>query len=88
MYHTRQTALKVLFIGGTGTVSSAYSQLTMERGIELTLVNRGRTPRPDPEGARIVPGDTGKRISVEHGPGDQAFDVVVDWIALCAGDSQ
>ena len=33
------TALKVLFIGGTGTISSACSQLALERGVDLFLLD-------------------------------------------------
>ena len=38
--------MKVLFIGGTGIISSACSQLAVERGIELYLLNRGQSVRP------------------------------------------
>ena len=49
--------MKVLFIGGTGIISSACSQLAIERGIDLYLLNRGSTtPRPVPEGARVLNG--------------------------------
>ena len=44
--------MKILFIGGTGTISSACSQLAVERGYELSLLNRGQTTsRPPPEAA-------------------------------------
>ena len=35
--------MRVLFIGGTGFISTAVSRLVVERGIELTLLNRGKT---------------------------------------------
>ena len=50
--------LKVLFIGGTGVISSACSQLAVERGTDLYLLNRGMTTRrPVPAGATILTGD-------------------------------
>jgi nucleoside-diphosphate-sugar epimerase len=49
--------MKVLFIGGTGIISSACSRLALERGIELYLLNRGKSVRPVPEGARVLNGD-------------------------------
>jgi nucleoside-diphosphate-sugar epimerase len=50
--------LKVLFIGGTGIISSACSRLAVEQGLELYLLNRGQTNvRPVPEGARVLNGD-------------------------------
>ena len=75
--------MKVLFIGGTGIISSACSALAVERGIDLTLLNRGKTSkRPVPEGARVVQGDIRDPASVEAALGDKTFDVVVDWVAF------
>jgi len=74
--------MKVLFIGGTGTISSACSALAVERGIDLTLLNRGETTRrPVPEGARVLQGDIRKPATVEEALGQELFDVVVDWVA-------
>ncbi len=47
--------MKVLFIGGTGIISSAVSRLAIERGVELYLLNRGHSQRPTPEGAQVLP---------------------------------
>ena len=33
--------MKVLFIGGTGTISMAISKLVLQKGWELWLINRG-----------------------------------------------
>jgi hypothetical protein len=52
--------MKVLFIGGTGVISSACSPLAVERGMDLYLLNRGQTRRPIPcnrsffQGAREI----------------------------------
>ena len=73
--------MKVLFIGGTGVISSACSQLAVERGMELYLLNRGQTSRPIPEGAHVIRGDIRDTESVRIALGDTTFDVVVDWIA-------
>lgn len=74
--------MKVLFIGGTGIISSACSALAVERGIDLTLLNRGETTkRPVPEGANVRVGDIRDPASVEKALGDRTFDVVVDWVA-------
>ena len=40
--------MKVLFIGGTGIISSACSQLALDRGMELYLLNRGQSIRAVP----------------------------------------
>jgi len=73
--------LKVLFIGGTGIISSACTQLAIERGIDLTLLNRGRSTRPIPEIAKIVKGDIRDQASVLQALGSEMFDVIVDWVA-------
>ncbi|MCB9076200.1 MAG: SDR family oxidoreductase [Anaerolineaceae bacterium] len=73
--------MKVLFIGGTGKISSACSQLAIERGIELYLLNRGQTSeRPAPAAARILTGDIRDPDSAARALGDLTFDAVVNWI--------
>ena len=74
--------MKVLFIGGTGVISSACSGLAVRRGIDLYLLNRGQTARPVPEGVRVLRGDIRNPASVERALGDIAFDAVVDWVAF------
>lgn len=74
--------MKVLFIGGTGIISSACSRLAVERGIELTLFNRGQASRPIPKGARVIQGDIHDPVSVRNALQDQSFDVVVNWIVF------
>lgn len=74
--------MKVLFIGGTGTISSACSQLAVDRGIELYLLNRGQSHRAVPEGAHVLHGDIRDIDSARAALGTMTFDVVVDWIAF------
>jgi nucleoside-diphosphate-sugar epimerase len=74
--------MKVLFIGGTGVISSACARLAVERGLQLYLLNRGQSTRPVPEGARLLQGDMRQPSQVAQLLGDQAFDAVVDWIAF------
>ncbi len=74
--------MKVLFIGGTGIISSACSQLAIDRGLDLYLLNRGQSARPTPAGATILTGDIRDRASAQAVLGNMAFDVVVNWIAF------
>lgn len=77
------SALKALFIGGSGIISSACSRLAVERGIELTVLNRGTTGhRPLPEGATVLHADVRDPASVREALGDREFDAVVDWVAF------
>ena len=73
--------MKVLFIGGTGIISSACSQLAIERGIELYLLNRGQSFRPIPKGAHHLLADIRVRESVKAAIGKMNFDSVVEWLA-------
>jgi nucleoside-diphosphate-sugar epimerase len=79
------TAMKLLFIGGTGVISSACSRLALERGHELFLLNRGTsTTRVPPTGARLLKGDIRDRASALAAIGGHHFDVVVNWVAFTA----
>ncbi|MEE6258986.1 NAD-dependent epimerase/dehydratase family protein [Plantactinospora sonchi] len=71
-------------MGGTGIISSACSQLAVERGIELFVLNRGGTAdkRPLPAGAIVLRADIRDPGSVRAALGDLEFDAVVDWIAF------
>jgi nucleoside-diphosphate-sugar epimerase len=76
-------ALKVLFIGGTGIISSACSRRAVEVGIDLTVLNRGTTTRRAlPDGVRVVQADVREPASVRAALGTEAFDVVADFIAF------
>ncbi len=75
-------AMRVLFIGGTGIISSACSPLAVESGIELYLLNRSKSQRAVPPGAKVLHADIRDRASVEAAIGDLKFDAVVDWIAF------
>lgn len=74
--------MKVLFIGGTGKISSACTPLAVERGYDMYLLNRGQTNRPVPEGVTVLNGDIRDRKSAEAALAGHKFDVVVDWIAF------
>lgn len=73
---------KVLFIGGTGIISSACSQLALERGLDLYLLNRGQSIRPAPVGVTVLIGDIRNPESARQALGDHQFDAVVNWIAF------
>ena len=77
------SALKVLFIGGSGVISSACSTVAVERSVDLYLLNRGSTSaRPVPDGATVLRGDIRDSASARAALGDLSFDAVVDWVAF------
>ena len=74
--------MKVLFIGGTGIISTACTRLALERGIDLTLLNRGRRTVPMPAGAKTLTADIDDAVAVSQALAGASFDAVVDWIAF------
>lgn len=76
------SALRVLFVGGTGVISSACTELAVARGIELAVLNRGTGRRPLPDGVESVVADIRDPQSVRDALGDRQFDAVVDWVAF------
>jgi nucleoside-diphosphate-sugar epimerase len=80
--------MKILFIGGTGLISSACSELAIERGHELFILNRSAsTKRPLLRGATLLKGDIHAELShLSRLLADHRFDAVVDFIAFTAED--
>jgi nucleoside-diphosphate-sugar epimerase len=81
IHYAENHTMRVLFIGGTGIISSACSELAVRRGIELFLLNRGESTRQPAAGASVLHGDIRQRESVQAALGELSFDAVVDWVA-------
>ena len=73
--------MKVLFVGGTGIISSAVSQLAVKRGIELYHFNRGKSHRKI-EGVKHITGDIRNVKQTKEQLKNFHFDVVVNWITF------
>jgi len=74
--------MRVLFIGGTGVISTACTALAAGRGIDLTLLNRGRQAVNLPAGVKTLTADIDDAEAAQRAIGGSSFDVVVDWIAF------
>ena len=72
--------MKVLFLGGTGFISTSVSRLALAKGIDLFLLNRGQRAAV-PAGAHHLSADLQNDAQARAALGDHHFDVVVDWIA-------
>ena len=77
--------MKVLFIGGTGNISTYVSRLCIQKGIELYLLNRG-TRDVDIPGVQIISGDISKPEQIIPLLKDHKWDAVVNWIAFNVND--
>lgn len=76
--------MKVLFIGGTGTISMAISRLLLSSGHDLTLLNRGsRTSElPSSDNLHIINVDINDEDKVKALLEGQTFDSVCDFIGF------
>ncbi|WFR54907.1 SDR family oxidoreductase [Anaerocolumna sp. AGMB13025] len=74
--------MKILFIGGTGTISTAISKAILERGDELYLLNRGSRNETLPDGVRELRADINEEEKVTDLIAQLTFDVVADFIAF------
>jgi len=73
--------MKVLFIGGTGLISTACTQLAAARGIEMFLLNRGQSRTDEiPDGVTVLAANVRERASVERAIEGHTFDAVLNWI--------
>ena len=76
--------MKVLFIGGTGNISTSVSRLCVERGIELFHLNRGKSGVKIP-GVKLIIGDINAG-ELKTKLQKYNWDAVVDWIAFTTKD--
>jgi nucleoside-diphosphate-sugar epimerase len=74
--------MRILFIGGTGVISSACTRVLLDAGHHLTLLTRGASVRPAPPGVEMLHADARRpdqvMLSLQH----RTFDAVVNWIAF------
>src|SRR6201996_5804130 len=74
---------RVLFIGGSGVISSACARVAVEAGNDLTVLNRGHsTSRPLPPGVTTLQADIRDPQSARERLAGLEFDAVVDWVAF------
>ncbi len=76
------TNRRILYIGGTGTISSACVRRSIERGDDVTVLNRGSSRRPLPPGVREVVADVRDAAAVRAAVAGAEFDVVADFLAF------
>lgn len=77
--------MKVLFIGGTGNISTACSKLALDKNIDLYLLNRGET-KVELKGSTVIKADIHNIEESKKLLADYTFDVVVNWIAYVPED--
>ncbi len=77
------TSRSVLFIGGTGIISSACTARALKLGWQVTVLNRGRSEaRPPADGIEQLHADLSDVAAVREAIGGREFDVVADFFAF------
>ncbi|HEV7148884.1 MAG TPA: SDR family oxidoreductase [Pedococcus sp.] len=76
-------AMSVLFIGGTGVISSACSREAVDRGSAVTILTRGTSAtHPTPDGVEALQADVRDADAVRAAVGQREFDVVADFLSF------
>ena len=80
--------LRVLFLGGTGTISASCVRLAAASGMRVTVLTRGADPndRALPTSVERVTGDATDDDSVRSALGERTFDAVVNFLSFDAAD--
>lgn len=74
--------MKILLIGGTGTISMAITKLLAERGEELYLLNRGNRNDALPENIKVIQADISDEEATAKKLEGMTFDCVGEFIGF------
>lgn len=81
------SAPSVLFLGGTGTISSACTRQALEEGFEVAVLGRtAGSTRPAPDGCELLTADLDDADSFRGAVAGRDFDVVADFRAFGPDD--
>ena len=74
--------MKILLIGGTGTISMAITRLLAQQGHELYLLNRGGRTAELPDGVNVIKGDISDEKDISARLKGMTFDCVGEFIGF------
>ena len=74
--------MKILFIGGTGTISMAITRLLAEKGEELYLLNRGNRNSDLPANVKTIIADINNEEETAEKLKGMEFDCVGEFIGF------
>lgn len=75
--------MRILVIGGTGNISSEFTEAAIARGFETILLTRGT--RSVPDGAKAIIADASVPSELVAATGDMTFDAVIDFLCFEPG---
>jgi nucleoside-diphosphate-sugar epimerase len=81
--------LRVLYLGGTGTISASCVRLSAAAGMRVDVLNRGRNgaERTLPDNVGSIVGDVTDPDGLNAVLGDRRWDAVVNFLSYDAGDA-
>lgn len=76
----------ILYLGGTGTISAACVRRSVERGHDVTVVNRGSARRALPDAVTEVSANVHDPAALRDALGNREFDAVADFLSFSPDD--
>jgi nucleoside-diphosphate-sugar epimerase len=73
--------MKVLFLGGTGNISTACVEHALAQGHEVAVLNRGQRPSPFASRVETIVGERGDAQLLRSAAETGGYDAVVDFLA-------
>jgi nucleoside-diphosphate-sugar epimerase len=74
--------MKVLIIGGTGTISTYVVRKCLEMNMEIIVMNRGNNSSLVPKGTKLIVGNINNEEEVNKLLNNQYFDAVIQFVAF------
>ena len=74
--------MKVLLIGGTGTLSTDICKYCLEKKYDVTIINRGNNNRDVDKKVKILTCDVRDVKKAREILGNNQYDVIVDFISF------
>ena len=74
--------MRILFIGGTGIISTACTRAALTEGYQVFHLNRGKRPERTPGGVISLRADIRDRGQVQEVLEKRTFDCIVNWVAF------
>ena len=72
--------MKLLVIGGTGVLSTAVVAEALRKGVEVTMINRGKRMDRIPQNITFIKSDCRDTETIEKALSGCSFDAVIDFI--------
>ena len=78
--------MKVLFVGGSGSISTECVKLALARGIDVTILTRAQ--RPVAHGVQQIIADINNPVAAAAALGDRRVDAVADFITFTPAEME